>query len=199
MDDGDNRMAISPARFGRRFALLGSAGLLLTGCNSGNGLPPLPDYSAGAYQLGSGDLLRVLVFGEDQLTGEYRVNDQGAIGLPLVGSVPASGRTPGQLEGDVARALTRGNFLRNPHVTVEVIAYRPIFVLGEVAKPGQYPYQPGMTFLTAIAVAGGFTYRAVQDFGEVVRTGKGTAVNGTVTANTFLAPGDVVRVLERYF
>ncbi len=82
---------------------------------------------------------------------------------------------------------------------MEVIAYRPIFVLGEVSKPGQYPYQPGMTFLTAVAIAGGFTYRAVQDYGTVVRTLNGTASTGRVTQSSFLAPGDVVQVLERNF
>ncbi len=192
-------MVFSPTDIGRRGALLGSVGLLLAACEPGRNLPPLPDYQAGAYRLGAGDLLRVLTFGEDQLTGEFRVSDQGTIGLPLVGSVLASGKTAQQLESDIGAALVKGDFLKSPHVTVEVIAYRPIFVLGEVAKPGQFPYQPGMTFLTAVAVAGGFTYRAVQDYGEVVRATKGVASSGRVTADTFLAPGDVVRVLERYF
>lgn len=184
---------------GRRGALLGSVGLLIAGCTAGHNLPPLPDYQAGAYRLGVGDLLRILTFGEEQLTGEYRVDDQGQIAMPLIGGMPASGKSAKQLESDISRALVKGDFLKNPHITVEVIAYRPIFVLGEVAKPGQYPYQPGMTFLTAIAVAGGFTYRAVQEYGEVVRTNKGVAVNGRVTSNTFLAPGDVLQVVERYF
>jgi polysaccharide export outer membrane protein len=192
-------MVFSPTKFGRRSALLGGVGLALAACDAGRNLQPLPDYQPGAYRLGAGDLLRVLTFGEDQLTGEFRVNDQGSLGLPLVGSVPATGKTAQQLEADISAALTRGDYLKNPHVTVEVIAYRPIFVLGEVSKPGQFPYQPGMTFLTAVAVAGGFTYRAVQDYGEVVRATRGVATTGRVTSNTFLAPGDVVRVLERYF
>ena len=194
-----SRPEIKRQDISRRAALLGGLGLVIAGCDAGHHLPPLPDYQSGAYRLGAGDLLRVLTFGEEQLTGEFRVSDQGTIALPLVGSVPASGKTGQQLETDIARALVKGDYLKNPHVTVEVIAYRPIFVLGEVAKPGQYPYQPGMTFLTAIAVAGGFTYRAVQDYGEVVRAVRGVAVSGRVTANTFLAPGDVVQVLERYF
>ena len=192
-------MVFGPTRIGRRGVLWGGVGLALAACDAGHNLQPLPDYQSGAYLLGAGDFLRVLTFGEDQLTGEFRVSDQGTIGLPLVGSVVATGKTVQQLEADIARALVQGDFLKSPHVTVEVIAYRPIFVLGEVAKPGQFPYQPGMTFLTAVAVAGGFTYRAVQDYGEVVRATKGVAVTGRVTANTFLAPGDVVRVLERYF
>jgi polysaccharide export outer membrane protein len=192
-------MVFRPSNISRRAALLGGVGLVIAACDPGRSLQPLPDYQAGAYRLGAGDVLRVLTFGEEQLTGEFRVSDQGSIGLPLVGSVLASGKTAQQLEKDISAALVKGDFLKNPHVTVEVIAYRPIFVLGEVAKPGQFPYQPGMTFLTAVAVAGGFTYRAVQDYGEVVRVTKGAAESGRVTANTFLAPGDVVRVLERYF
>ena len=141
----------------------------------------------------------MLTFGEEQLTGEFKVDDQGQIAVPLIGSITAAGKTAKQLESDVSRALVKGDYLKNPHVTVEVIAYRPIFVLGEVSKPGQYPYQPGMTFLTAIAVAGGFTYRAVKDYGEVVRPERGVATTGRVSTNTFLAPGDVVQVLERYF
>ncbi len=184
---------------GRRGALLGSVSLLVAGCTAGHDLPPLPNYQPGAYRLGVGDVLRVLTFGEEQLTGEFRVDDQGQVGIPLIGNVRASGRTAKQLESDISQALVKGDYLKNPHISIEVAAYRPIFVLGEVAKPGQFPYQPGMTFLTAVAVAGGFTYRAVQEYGEVVRSDKDVAVTGRVTSNTFLAPGDVVQVIERYF
>ncbi len=165
----------------------------------GRDIPPLADYRPQTYRLGPGDQLRIITFGEEQLTGEFRVDDGGRIAMPLLGSVPAGGRSPKQLETDIEAALQHQDFLKNPHVTVEVIAYRPIFVLGEVSKPGQYPYQPGMTFLTAVAIAGGFTYRAVQDYGTVVRTLNGTASTGRVTQSSFLAPGDVVQVLERNF
>ena len=177
---------------------MGGVALTVAACSEGGDLAPLPAYQPQTYRLGPGDQLRLLTFGEDQLTGEFRVDDQGQIAVPLIGNVAAAGRSPKELEGEIARALRQGDYLKNPHVTVEVIAYRPIFVLGEVSKPGQYPYQPGMTFLTAVAIAGGFTYRAVQDYGEVVRTNKGAAVSGRVSQNSFLAPGDVVRVLERY-
>lgn len=186
-------------RRGRR-VLIGGALVGLASCTWGKPpLPPLPPYRPQTYRLGPGDQLRVLTFGEDQLTGEFRVDDQGRIAMPLIGSVQASGHTPKELETEIADALSKGDYLKNPHVTVEVIAYRPIFVLGEVNKPGQYPYQPGMTFLTAVAVAGGFTYRAVQDEGTVVRTIDAHAVTGRVDQSTFLAPGDVVQVAERYF
>ena len=168
-------------------------------CSPGGSIPLIASYEPQAYLLGPGDQLRILTFGEEQLTGEFRVDDQGRIAFPLIGSVPAAGKSPKDLETDIGAALTNGDYLKTPHVTVEVIAYRPIFVLGEVTKPGQYPYQPGMTFLTAVAVSGGFTYRAVRDYGTVVRTVRGIATTGKIVERSFLAPGDVIQVLERYF
>lgn len=183
----------------RRTLLLGSATASLAGCSFGTHLPMLPDYRPQSYRLGTGDVLHIITFGEQQLTGEFRVDDQGRIAVPLIGAFPVAGHTAAEVASELAAALTKGDYLQNPHVTVEVASYRPIFVLGEVSKPGQYPYQPGMTFLTAVAVAGGFTYRAATDRGEVVRTVGGVAARGTVTQSSFLAPGDVVQVLERYF
>lgn len=193
-------MIYPPPRLERRTLLAATMGGLagLTGCMRAP-LAPLPEYQPQTYRLGPGDQLRVMTFGEQQLTGEFRVDDQGRIAMPLIGGVVATGRSPKELETEIAAALNQGDYLKNPHVTVEVIAYRPIFVLGEVTKPGQYPYQPGMTFLTAVAIAGGFTYRAVQDHGEVVRTINGTATKGSVVQSAFLAPGDVAQVLERFF
>jgi polysaccharide export outer membrane protein len=89
--------------------------------------------------------------------------------------------------------------MRDPSVAVQVLAYRPIFVLGEVSKPGQYPYQPGMTMLTAVAAAGGFTYRAVEDYAADIRTQDGKVTEGNVTPEAFLAPGDVIKVYMRRF
>lgn len=137
--------------------------------------------------------------GEDQLTGEFTVDDQGNISLPLLGTVRTAGYTPEELGQHIAAGLQSGNFLRRPSVAVQVIAYRPIFVLGEVNKPGMYPYQPGMTMLTAVAIAGGFTYRAVEDYAADVRTVSGHAVQGKIGPESFLAPGDVVKVYERHF
>ena len=183
---------------GRRI-LMGAALAGVAGCTPGRDLPELPPYRPQSYGLGPGDQLRILTFGEEQLTGEFRVDDQGRIAFPLIGNIDAAGRSPKDLEDEIANALIKGDYLKQPHVTVEVTGYRPIFVLGEVTRPGQYPYQPSMTFLTAVAVAGGFTYRAVQDYGAVIRTTGRDAAKGRVTANDFLAPGDVVQVLERYF
>ena len=173
--------------------------MALGACAPGGNLPPLPDYRAQGYRLGGGDQIRIITFGEDQLTGEFRVDDQGRIAVPLLGGVVAAGLTPQQLEASMAQALRKRNLLRDPSVSVEVLAYRPIFVLGEVAKPGQYPYQPGMTVLTAVAIAGGFTYRGVQDYTSVIRTTSGTSIEGKAVPGAFVAPGDVIKIFERRF
>ena len=144
-------------------------------------------------------MVRLITFGEDSLTGEFRVSDSGTIALPLIGAVHAAGLSPDALAARVSEALVKANLLRAPSVSAEVIAYRPIFVLGEVSKPGQYPYQPGMTVVTAAAVAGGFTYRAIDDYASVVRTQDGVAIEGKATRQSFVQPGDVITVFERKF
>ena len=182
-------------------AMICCAGLpgLLTACMPGADLRPLADYHPEGYRLGSGDTVRLITYGEDQLTGEFRVSDQGQVALPLLGNVDAAGLTTQELGQHVAAALRSKNLIRDPSVSVEVVAYRPIFVLGEVAKPGQYPYQPGMTMLTAVAVAGGFTYRGVQDYASVVRTQGNQVETGRISPDSFVAPGDVIKILERNF
>lgn len=173
--------------------------MLAAGCAPGADLPQLASYSNDAYRLGAGDQIRIITFGEDQLTGDFRVDDRGNIALPLLGTVHAAGLTPEQLDASVSADLKSRKLLRDPSVAVEVVAYRPIYVLGEVAKPGQYAFQPGMTLLTTVAVAGGFTYRGLQDYASVVRTQNNKAVAGKVTPLSFIAPGDVVNVFERRF
>jgi polysaccharide export outer membrane protein len=172
---------------------------LLASCAPGRDLPRLPPLTGHEYRLGPGDMVRIITYGEDPLTGEFRVNDQGAIALPLAGSIKAAGLTPHELEVAVAAALTKGDVLRKPSVSVEVATYRPIYVLGEVNKPGQYPYQPGMTVVSAAAVAGGFTYRAVEDYASVVRTVAGDQVEGKASRQALVQPGDVITVFERKF
>jgi polysaccharide export outer membrane protein len=173
--------------------------LFAVACAPGRGLPELPPSTPGAYRLGSGDVVRLITFGEDALTGEFRVSDSGMIALPLVGGVRAEGLSPDALAVRVGQALVKANILRSPSVSAEVVAYRPIFVLGEVSKSGQYPYQPGMTVVTAVAVAGGFTYRAIQDYASVVRTQDGVTIEGKARRQTLVQPGDVITVFERKF
>jgi polysaccharide biosynthesis/export protein len=171
----------------------------LASCAPGRGLPPLPPASSAEYRLGPGDSVRIITYGEDPLTGEFRVSDQGSVALPLAGVIVAAGRTPGELGNAVAAALTKGDVLRKPSVSVEVATYRPVYVLGEVNKPGEYPYQPGMTVVTAAAVAGGFTYRAVEDYASVVRLVDGDSIEGKASRKALIQPGDVITVFERKF
>lgn len=178
--------------------LIGVSGL--SACSApGSDLPPVPTADTSAYRLGAGDQVRIITFSDEQLTGEFRVADSGNIALPLLGSVKAAGLTPAQLEGEVANALRQRNLYKDPSVAVEVIAYRPVFILGEVNRPGQYPYQPGMTVVTAVAIAGGYTYRAVQDDASIVRTVDGKAIEGRAERETYVRPGDVITVFERTF
>lgn len=173
--------------------------LFVVGCAPGRGLPDLASAMPEAYRLGPGDVIRLITFGEDSLTGEFRVSDSGMIALPLVGVVRAAGLSSDALATSVGEALVRANLLLAPSVSAEIITYRPIFVMGEVSKPGQYPYQPGMTVVTAVAVAGGFTYRAFNDYASIVRTQDGEAAEGKATRQSFVQPGDVISIFERRF
>jgi len=180
--------------------LLLAVALLAAACaGPGDDLPPLADAPAAEYRLGPGDQLRIITFTEEQLTGEFRVSDHGTISLPLLGPVTAAGRSTAELEAVIAGSLKRGELLRNPSVSVEVIAYRPIFILGEVTRPGQYPYQPGMTVVTAVSVAGGFTYRAIEDSASIVRAIDGRASEARASRQSFVQPGDVITIYERRF
>lgn len=173
--------------------------LLVAACTPGAGLPPAPTNQGTAYRLGTDDRVRVITYGEEQLTNEFRVNDSGNIALPLLGSVRARGLTTIELSQEIAQQLRQRRLLRDPSVSVEVVAYRPVFVLGEVTRPGQYPYQPDMTMLSAVAVAGGFTSRAVQDRAYVVRQEPTRAVEGYLRPQDYVQPGDVIKIYERVF
>jgi len=185
---------------GRLLCTILVSGFLLTSCAPGANLKPLPaDQAGGAYHLGTGDQVRVITFGGDQLTGEFRINDSGNIAIPLLGSVHAAGLTTAALGDTIATDLQKKDLLKNPSVSVEVIAYRPFFILGEVTKPGEYPYEPGMTVLTAVSIAGGFTYRAVTNYASIIRTTPTDAVEGRVDRQTLVKPGDVITIFERRF
>jgi polysaccharide export outer membrane protein len=150
------------------------------------------------YWLDSGDKLRVVVFGQDGLTASYAVDTSGSITMPLIGSVPARGRTPAQLQAAIAAKLRQG-YVREPHVAVEVEAYRPFFILGEVTLPGQYPYVANMTVETAVAIAGGYTPRAQKQRIEVSRQINGLTEKRVVSPNYPVSPGDTIKVAERWF
>ena len=160
------------------------------------------DVLAGAayapYSLSAGDKLRVLVFGQDNLSNIYVVDGAGRISMPLIGVVPAAGMTTTALEGEIGQRL-RSGFIREPHVSIQVEQYRPFFVLGEVTQSGQFPYVSGMTVQTAIAIAGGFGPRAERDGVEVTRRFGDRIITGFVPLTYPLKPGDTVTVRERWF
>lgn len=152
----------------------------------------------GNYHLGAGDKLRVNIYGEEDLSGEFLVNGSGQVQLPLVGQVKAAGLTLHEFVGEVRTVLSDG-YLKDPKVSVEVENFRPFYILGEVNKPGEYPYENGLTVQGAVALAGGYTYRAEDD--EVYVRHSGGTVEEKLPANTTtkIAPGDIVRVRERLF
>ena len=159
--------------------------------------PPPASYD-GAYTLDAGDKLRVVVYGQDGLTNTYAIDAGGSITVPLIGAVPARGRTPARLASEIAAKLRNG-YIRNPSVAVEIESYRPFFILGEVAAPGQYPYVPNMSVESAVAIAGGFSPRARRDSVTLTHTDSSGSLRVTVPLGTALGPGDTVLVGERWF
>jgi polysaccharide export outer membrane protein len=151
-----------------------------------------------AYHLDAGDRLRVVVYGQEGLTNTYAIDAAGAITMPLIGTVPARGRTPAGLAAAISAKL-RAGYIRDPSVAVEVEAYRPFFILGEVAAPGQYPYVPNMTVESVVAIAGGFSPRAKRDSVTVTHTDASGSDRFVVPLGTSISPGDTVLVGERWF
>jgi len=150
------------------------------------------------YVLGSGDKIRVITFGEESLTGEFFVGSQGQVSLPLIGDIKAGGLTIAQFTDEVTHALANG-FLKEPRVSVEVLDYRPFYILGEVNKPGEYPFINGLTVMNAVATAGGFTYRA-NTRTVFIKGGGGSGERKIhLLSNTPVHPGDTIRIGERFF
>jgi polysaccharide export outer membrane protein len=176
---------------------LSAFGLLVTACAEEQQQAMTAPVSE-TYTLGTGDQLRVIVFGETDLSGQFTVDDGGHVRLPLIGQVDAAGRTLHQFEGDVAAKLSQG-YLKNPRVSVEVTNYRPFFIIGEVNKPGEYPYVNGMNVLNAVALAGGFTYRAREGEVYIKHAGSNEEEEVDVEAGGKVQPGDIIRVKERFF
>lgn len=151
------------------------------------------------YKLGSGDKIKLVVYGEDDLGGEYLVDGAGQVQLPLLGQVPAAGLTIHQFVASVASLFVSEGYLKHPRVSVEVENYRPFYIIGEVKTPGQYPYITGMNALNAIALAGGYTYRADDSAVYVRRNGSNNEVKAPADQTTKIGPGDIIRVGERVF
>ena len=159
---------------------------------------PVPVAYDAAYHLDAGDRLRVVVYGQEGLTNTYAIDAGGSITMPLIGAVPARGRTPARLAADITAKLRNG-FIREPSVAVEIEAYRPFFILGEVAAPGQYPYVPNMSVESAVAIAGGFSPRARRDRVTITHTDASGSMRTVVPLGTAISPGDTVLVGERWF
>lgn len=187
----------------KRLPLLASMLIMvvaLASCDSVSDLPPIEaQQQPGEYLLGPGDEIRVTVFGQPELSSSYLVSDAGLVAIPLIEGVEATGVTTDALAERIAAELRGAQVVLEPSVSVEVRAYRPFFILGEVTAPGRYPYVSDMSVLTAVAIAGGFTSRGRRDVFEITRAQDGTTFQGQARPEVRVQPGDVIRVLERYF
>ncbi len=148
------------------------------------------------YTLGVDDKLRLTVFGEKDLSGEFSVSSTGTISMPLIGEVQAAGKTVSQVQTDITRKLSDG-YMKNPKVSLEVEGYRPFFIVGEILKPGSYNYVNGMLVINAVALAGGYTYRADKD--DIRLRHAGSDVEEKVGEDSAVQPGDVITIPERFF
>lgn len=186
------------------FGLLLLVGACAQGAIGGGDLSTPDAFDTGAvravpeYRLGAADKLRVNVFGEEALTGEFIVGGSGKVSLPLIGEVQAAGLTIGQFQEEIAQALRQG-YINEPRVSAEVLNYRPFYILGEVNKPGEYPYTNNLTVLNAVATAEGFSYRADTRRVFIKRADASGEQTFPLTTATQVAPGDTIRIGERFF
>jgi polysaccharide export outer membrane protein len=163
--------------------------------------PPVlapPPIASAPWPLGPGDHLRIIVFGQNQLGGEFAVDEDGAVSLPLIGRVKMAGLLPADAERIVAQRLS-GGLVKNPQVNIDIVHYRPIYVYGEVTKPGAYEFAGNPTVVGAVSLAGGFTYRAQTDGMSIVRYGDQEQRHWSAIDTTPIGPGDVIYVPERWF
>ena len=188
------------------------SGVLLSGCSSSSRPTPVEAAAAAggasaagaplgdisSYRLGPGDALRVTVFRHEDLSGEFRLDGDGYFAMPLVGEILGGGRTSRQLENEIEIALKSGGYLVEPQVSLQVLNYRPFYIIGEVNNPGSFEYVNGMTVINAVALAGGFTYRADQD-DIVISRGGSSGPEIEAAPDTEVLPGDIIEVQERFF
>jgi protein involved in polysaccharide export with SLBB domain len=174
--------------------------LPLAACSTSiSGLPPIQPVAAQNYQLGPGDELRISVFGFDTITNVYTVSDAGTISLPLLNSMNVDGLSSADVETAIAGTLRSRDLAPNASVSVQVQKFRPFYILGEVQKPGQYPYTPGMTVLTAVSIAGGYTFRANTHQAALTRTHKRVSSKSRAGPDAAVLPGDTIVVPETWF
>jgi protein involved in polysaccharide export with SLBB domain len=188
-----------------KLAVVLLAGLQLAGCYTDFGpvevaAGPSSLTGAGvASFLLPGEKIKITVYGEESLTGDYDINPAGYVTMPLIGSVKAAGRSQAELGKELTGRFGHGGFLQDPHVTVAVVQFRPFYVLGEAATPGEYPFRSGLNVHTAVAMAGGFTYRASRTYVLIRHSGEEVWKEYSLAEPVPIAPGDIIRVPERYF
>jgi polysaccharide export outer membrane protein len=182
-------------------------GLVMAGCESGASLGPVSPAEQQALiesaattspTLHPGEKIRVIVFGEDRLSGEYEIDPAGFVSLPLAGTIKAAGLSKQQLELDLSKKFS-GEYLRKPRVTVDVTSFRPFYIMGEVTKAGEYPFKSGLNVMSAIAIAGGTTYRANRSTVLIQHIGENGFREYPLSPTIPVSPGDLIRVPERYF
>ena len=188
-----------------RLAIAFLMGLQLAGCYTdygpvevGTGAGPVSGATV-ASLLQPGEKLKITVYGEENLTGEYDVNPAGYVTMPLIGAIKAAGRSQTEFGREIANKYLRGGFLQDPHVTVAVLQFKPFYVLGEAITPGEYPFRSGLNVHTAVAMAGGFTYRASRSYVLIRHAGDEVWKEYSLAEPVPIAPGDLIRVPERYF
>lgn len=172
---------------------------------TGTGAPVVTPADAGeaaatvaGYKLGPGDQVRITVFRHEDLSGEFELDGEGYFAMPLVGEIQGGGMTARELENEIETRLQGGGYLVNPQVSIEVLNYRPFYIIGEVRNPGSYQYVNGMTVINAVALAGGFSYRADQD-DIVISRGGSNGPRLQAQPDTLVLPGDIIEVTERFF
>ncbi len=185
-------------------AAIVAIGLQVAGCYTDYGPvaaspDPILRSSSVANRLQSGEALKVTIYGEEALTGPYVISPAGDITMPLVGDIRAAGLTRSELERAITRRYSGGKYLQDPKVTVDVVSYRPIYIVGETLRPGVYPYSSDLNVLTAITLAGGLTYRGSRNSVFIQHAGQDVWMEYPLSGSVAIAPGDLIRVPERYF
>jgi polysaccharide export outer membrane protein len=163
-----------------------------------SGAVPPPGVSDSTYNLDYGDRISINVFNQPELSGEYTLDGDGRFSMPLIGTVAAAGLSPAELEAQLVDRY-KPDYLVNPRIFIQVLNYRPYYLIGEVQGTGAFPYKAGMTYMTAIAIAGGFTYRAKQDYVWVIRGDDPEQKEIKLSIEERVQPGDIIRVAERLF
>jgi protein involved in polysaccharide export with SLBB domain len=187
----------------RTWGLLLAIGLSLAGCYNDFGpvvfdSPPItPETLGTTTHVLPGDKVRVIVYGEDTLSGVYEVGPTGTVSMPLVGTLNVVGRTRAELEHLIAGKIS--GYVKDAKVTVWINDFRPLYIMGEVLRPGEYPYHSGINALTAVSTAGGLTYRASRTTVLVQHPGEEIWHEYDLTSAVLLAPGDLIRIPERFF